>query len=127
MIRIVIEGDCLPAARPRFSGKRAYQPQGNRDYRQLCQWAAKMAMKGAEPLKCAVAATVKIYRRFQPTSRRFGDVDNFLKALFDALNQIVFDDDSQIVRCSVEKFTDKTAPRAEITIEPAESPKAATD
>ena len=49
-----------------------------------------------------------------------GDVDNHLKALFDGLNQIVFDDDSQITRCVVEKHTDKAEPRAEIEIEPRE-------
>lgn len=120
MIRITIEGDCIPAARPRFTGRRAYQPKRNAEYRRVIEWSAKMAMKGAEPLQGALTATVKVYRKFQRTSRRFGDVDNFLKAIFDALNKIVFDDDSQIVRCSVEKITDKKAPRAEITIEPCE-------
>lgn len=63
----------------------------------------------------AVVADVKLFRRYKPTARNFGDVDNHLKAIFDGLNQIVFDDDRQIVRCVVEKFQDKANPRAELT------------
>lgn len=68
-------------------------------------------------MKGEVKAHVRLYRRYKPTAQTFGDVDNHLKAIFDALNRIVFDDDSQIVRCVVEKFTDKNQPRAEIEIE----------
>ena len=116
MIRIRIEGDAIPAARPRFSGRRAYQPKRNVEYRRRIQAAAKAAMKDAEPLKGEVIATVKLYRRYKPTARNFGDVDNHLKAIFDGMNQIVFADDSQIVKCIVEKFTDKNQPRTEIEI-----------
>ena len=123
MIRIRIDGEPIPAARPRFSGKRAYQPKRNVEYRKQVQAAALVAMNGAEPLKGEVVATVKLYRRFKlfrkykPTARNFGDVDNHLKAIFDGLNQIAFEDDAQITKCVVEKFTDKVQPRAEIEIE----------
>ena len=117
MIRIEVAGDCVPAARPRFGQGRAYQPRRNVEYRQRIQAAAKMAMAGAEPLQGEVTAHVKLYRRYKPTTRQFGDVDNHLKALFDGLNKIVIRDDSQIVRCVVEKFKDAARPRAEIEIE----------
>lgn len=117
MIRIRIEGDAIPAQRPRFSGHRAYQPKRNVEYRRRIQAAAKSAMKDAEPFKGEIVATVKLYRRYKPTARNFGDVDNHLKAIFDGMNQIVFADDSQIVKCIVEKFTDKNQPRTEIEIE----------
>ena len=116
MIRIEIEGDVIPAARPRFSGRRAYQPKRNVEYREQVAWAAKMAMCGAEPLDGEICAVVKVYRKYRRTARVFGDVDNHLKALFDGLSGIVFEDDAQIVRCIVEKFTDKARPRAEIEI-----------
>ena len=64
-----------------------------------------------------MSAVVKLYRKYKPSARNFGDVDNHLKALFDGMNQIVFVDDSQITRCVVEKYTDKKQPRAEIEIE----------
>lgn len=116
MIKIVIEGDAIPAARPRFSGRRAYQPKRNVEYRQIVQTSARQAMKGAEPMTGEICAVVKVYRKFQRTARIFGDVDNHLKALFDGMQGIVFWDDAQIVRCVVEKFTDKERPRAEIEI-----------
>lgn len=117
MIRIRIDGEPIPAARPRFSGKRAYQPKRNVEYRKQVQAAARLAMNGAEPLKGEVVATVKLYRRYKTTVRIYGDVDNHAKAIFDGLNQIVFADDAQITKCVVEKFTDKVQPRAEIEIE----------
>lgn len=117
MIRIRVDGDAIPAARPRFGGGRAYQPKRNIEYRRRVQAASKAAMNGAEPLKGEIRASVKLYRRYKATARNFGDVDNHLKALFDGMNQIVFADDSQVVRCVVEKYTDKAEPRAEIEIE----------
>lgn len=117
---IVIEGDPVPAQRPRFSGKHAYQPRRNVEYRQAVQSAASEAMSGKEILRGAVAVSVRLFRRFKSTARNYGDVDNHLKAIFDGLNQIVFADDAQIVRCVVEKFTDKKNPRAEVEICAAE-------
>lgn len=116
MIRIVIEGDVIPAARPRFSNRRCYQPKRNQEYRQKVQTAARLAMKGAEPLTDEICAAVKIYRKYKRSSRQSGDVDNHCKAIFDALNGVVFVDDSQICRCVVEKYQDKERPRAEIEI-----------
>ena len=117
MIKIRIDGEPIPAARPRFGGKRAYQPKRNVEYRKQVQAAARSAMNGREPLAGEVVATVKLFRKYKPTARIFGDVDNHLKALFDGMNQIVFADDAQITKCVVEKFTDKVHPRAEIKIE----------
>ena len=74
-------------------------------------------MGGRKPLSGEVSATVKLYRRFKPTARIFGDVDNHLKALLDALNGTAFEDDRQIVRCLVEKFMDAIHRREEIELE----------
>ena len=114
-IKIVIPSEPVPAARPRFGGH-VYQPKRNRAYRAIVQQAARSAMKDRPPLQGEVTATVKLYRRYRPTTRIFGDVDNHLKAIFDGLNQIAIIDDAQIVRCLVEKFTDKEDPRAEIEL-----------
>lgn len=115
MIQIVVLGDVIPAARPRFSGRRCYQPKRNREYRVRVQTAAKNAMSGTSgALTGELTAVVKLYRRYKRSARIYGDLDNHLKALFDGMNKIVFVDDSQIVRCVVEKYTDKDNPRAEI-------------
>ncbi len=119
MIKIFVDGEPIPAARPRYSGGRVYQPARNREYREKVSWCAKVAMKSAAPLAGALSAVVKLYRRYRPTSQSFGDVDNHLKAIFDALQGIVFTNDAQIVSCHVEKHTDGENPRAEIEIAPA--------
>lgn len=116
MIKIVIKGEPIPAARPRFGNGRTYQPKRNVEYRRRIQDAARAAMDGKQLLTGEICAAVKLYRKYRPTTRLFGDVDNHLKAIFDGLNKIVFADDSQIVRCEVEKHTDKQNPRAEISL-----------
>lgn len=116
MIKIEILGDVIPAARPRFNGRRAYQPKRNVEYRQMIQSAARLVMSGKQLLTGELFANVKLYRKYKRTSRIFGDVDNHLKAIFDGMNQIVFCDDAQICRCTVEKFTDKNNPRAIIEV-----------
>ena len=76
-------------------------------------------MGNREPLSGAISVAVNLYRKYQPTAKIFGDVDNHLKAIFDALNGIIFDDDSQVVTCTAMKFTDKIRPRVEVEICPA--------
>lgn len=75
----------------------------------------KIVIEG-EPIPAALSAVIKLYRKYRPTARNYGDVDNHLKNLFDGLNGIVFEDDAQIVRCVVEKHMDKENPRAEIIL-----------
>lgn len=43
------------------------------------------------------------------------DMDNIVKAVSDALNQVAFRDDAQVVDCQVRKFY-STQPRIEVTI-----------
>ena len=121
MIRLEIKGEPIPAARPRISGRGMYQGARNRSYREEIQMAGRLAMKAAAPLTGALSAVVKLYRSYAPTSRRFGDVDNHLKAIFDGLNGIVFVDDAQIVKCVVTKQQDGKNPRAEISIQEVQS------
>ncbi|MBQ3444339.1 MAG: RusA family crossover junction endodeoxyribonuclease [Selenomonadaceae bacterium] len=115
-MRLVIEGEPIPAARPRFSGRRTYQPKRNVEYRRRVQEIARAAMDGLEPMRGEIVIEVQLYRKYKRTARIYGDVDNHLKALFDGMSGILFVDDSQIVRCVVEKHTDKTNPRTEIKL-----------
>ena len=121
MIEIQVPADPVPLSRPRFGAGRCYFPRRDTEYRRQVQWAARAQMKGAEPLTGAVTIEIRLFRRFAPTSRRFGDVDNHTKSILDALNSICYSDDSQVVRCTVEKFRDKSQPRAEIRVSEVES------
>lgn len=116
-MKIIIEGDPIPAARPRFSGHgHCYQPKRNMEYRDRVQAAALVAMNGKAPMTGEISAVVKLYRRYKPSARNYGDADNLLKGILDGMNSIVFCDDSQVVRCVVEKYQDKENPRAEIIV-----------
>ena len=116
MISIIVPIDPIPQPRPKFGNGRAYQPKRTVAYKEFVSLAAKTAMSGRKIFdKNAVDIHICFYRKFSPTSRNYGDFDNLAKAICDALNGIVYRDDSQIVRCVIEKRQDKLNPRVEIT------------
>ena len=116
MINFVADVEPIPQARPRFSRGRCFEPKRNTEYKKQIAQAARSAMGEREPMTCELSAVIKLYRKFKSSSRRFGDWDNLGKAICDACNKIIYADDSQIVRCTVEKHTDKLDPRVEIEI-----------
>lgn len=65
-----------------------------------------------QPLSGAIAITARVYR---PANR--GDLDNYLKALLDALNTRAYHDDKQIVELHAYKAVDRANPRVEIEIQ----------
>jgi len=89
MIKILVEVEPLPQPRPRFSKWATYEPKRITEYKAKIKSAGLAVMAGREVIQSAVC---------------------------DALNKVVYADDSQIVRCLVEKFTDKEQPRIEIEI-----------
>lgn len=116
MINFTVEVEPIPQARPRFSKFGAYEPKRNTEYKKAVATVARAAMGGREPMTGELSAVIKLYRKYKRCSRRFGDFDNLAKAVTDACNKIVYDDDAQIVRCTVEKYTDKNFPRVEVEI-----------
>jgi Holliday junction resolvase RusA-like endonuclease len=135
-IHLVIPGEPVAQARPRFSSQgghvRAYDPAKSRDYKQYIRLAASQQMGTTPPLEGALALGMCVYRAIPksfskrrrdaaergeiwPTTKP--DLDNYVKAAKDALNGIVWADDSQIVSY-IEPFgkfySDK--PRIEITV-----------
>lgn len=130
-MRIVLAGEPRGKGRPRFAPQtgRAYTDANTRNYESQLAWAAQTAMRGDAPLlgplRVTVTAFVSIPKSFsrkkyeaaregdlRPTTKP--DADNIAKML-DALNKIVWQDDSQIVRLVVEKFYSES-PRLEIDI-----------
>ena len=108
-------GEPVAQSRPKFSRGRCYEPANCTKYKEKIRQAARIAMKGKTPTENPLSCVIKFYRKFTRTSRRFGDCDNLYKAVTDAMNKIVYEDDSQIVRCIVEKLTDKVS-RIEVKI-----------
>jgi Holliday junction resolvase RusA-like endonuclease len=111
-----VEGTPIGKGRPKFARRgnfvTAYTPTKTRTYESLIAEAARKAMQSSEPLKTPVAAyiyiTVPVPQSY-PKKRREAcliglerpckkpDCDNIIKAFFDAMNGIVYIDDSQIV------------------------------
>lgn len=115
-ILLTVPIEPVPLARPRFSRGRAYLPKRSQDFRQAIQEVASIAMDSLEPFTDALFCRLAFYRKFKPTARNFGDCDNLVKAIFDALNGICYRDDAQIVDVRAIKRQDKDEPRVVIDI-----------
>lgn len=132
-IAITIPGRPVAKGRPRLSNvngcARAFTPAKTRRYEDLIRLEAGRLMEGREMMTGAVSATVRAFvaipksmskqrrldaieGRLRPTTRP--DIDNYVKTL-DALNDIVFHDDSQIAQLIATKhYSDR--PRLEIEL-----------
>lgn len=133
---IVIElaGEPTAKGRPRFAsigGKpRAYSPAKTRHYETALQYAAQQVMDGRPlltgALSMSIVASLQVPQSWSnkkraqalageiaPTKRP--DVDNYAKIAADALNAVVFCDDSQITFLMVSKvYSDRPSLRIEV-------------
>ena len=109
MITIKANIDPVPLARPRVNTKtrQAYYPVRSQQFKKALAYIAKEQMNGKPPITGRLKIQIELCRNVKVDSKRYGDVDNHLKAIFDALSGVVFDDDSQIVSVHCTKFTDK--------------------
>ena len=103
MKRIVIPGNPIPQPRHRISGNRRYIPKKHliHAYKQFIQLQAKKSIK--EPMGSPIILNVTFYIRQPKTCNRTyptvrPDLDNYMKGVMDALNGILYYDDSQIIR-----------------------------
>lgn len=67
--------------------------------------------QGIEPIIGAVAMHAKVYR-----ARKQGDVDGYIKALFDSLQGYAYLNDGQIVDLHIQRYDDKHNPRVEVVV-----------
>lgn len=124
--RYVIPGPAVPQGRPRLTTinghPRAYDPKKSRDYKayiQLCvkeQGAPKELLTGRlNVIITEFRAIPQSWSKRKHTAANMGDIspttkpdwDNIGKAVCDALNGLVWKDDSQIVHATVEKYYDE--------------------
>ncbi|WP_296249655.1 RusA family crossover junction endodeoxyribonuclease [uncultured Stenotrophomonas sp.] len=114
MIEISIPGKPIGKGRPRFNRNgHAYTPRETRDHEALIAWHAKAAMNRRAPLDGPVEARML----FVLPDRRRRDIDNLLKLGLDAMNGIVYADDTQVHRIEATKQVGDE-PYTEITITP---------
>ena len=119
-VTIELNGPPKGKGRARFVRKTgiAYTPEKTRNYEAVLRFAAVVAMRGKLPMEGPVAVLMTAYfpiptswgakkrlaaleRAILPTTKP--DIDNIVKVL-DALNGVVFNDDKQVVSCSVSKL-----------------------
>ena len=78
---------------------------------------AKLALAKETRLKWTTAplsGIVELHIDLFYGDKRKRDIDAHLKILLDAMSEIVYEDDSQVTKMTVQKFYDKENPRTEI-------------
>lgn len=88
-----------------------YLSKQGKDLKEDYQWQIKQQYRGI-----VLTSKLSIHIRTYHGTKRKSDWDNFHKLSMDSLTGIVYEDDSQIVRATVEKFYDKDNPRIEIEL-----------
>lgn len=121
-----VYGEVVPKGRPRFTRQgRTYTPKKTHDYESEVAMMAKSAMGSSDPLETPVAVYVYVNmpvpqsysakRReaclngIERPTKKTGDLDNMVKTILDAMNGIVYKDDSQIVSLHATKRYDSIA------------------
>ena len=136
MIVFTIPGTPVGKGRPRFARRGAfvttYTPEKTASYENLVKVKAEEAMVGRELIAGAVAVTILLFitppaswsnkkmlqalnHEIMPTTKP--DVDNIIKGIFDAMNEIVWNDDKQVVDVTIRKRYANTA-RATVEVRP---------
>ena len=92
-------------------------PKRYRQFKTELGWFARLAMHGEEPLQGLLRLYCHFYKNYRNIgSQGYGDVDNFTKAVMDALQGICYTNDAQIIEIHGFKHYDKK-PRIEIELE----------
>ena len=113
-MKITAEITPIPLGRPRVNttNRGRYLPKRSKDFKEeLAQLVKLKRPKCSEkPLK----VTLHFYKNVKATGKTYGDLDNLAKAVLDALNGILWQDDSQITELHAYKH--KGAGKIEIEV-----------
>lgn len=137
LINFTIYGTPVAQGRPRASTRggfvKMYDPAKSRDFKKYVKLVAS-EHRPESLLEGPLALEVRI---FKPSLKSFSkkkkaeaeqgtlrpvtkpDVDNYVKGVKDALNQVIWKDDSQVVDLHISKWYSET-PRVEVTVKPLE-------
>ena len=131
MIELTIPGEPVGKARPRMArGGIVYTPTKTVNYEDLIRELFIVKYPGFQPLEGPVRMSLSAWLRIPKTSKKKieamesgeirptkkPDMSNILKSVEDALNNLAYRDDKQIVECELEKRYG-SRPRIELVIE----------
>ena len=100
MIKIVAPIMPRPAPRVDSNGKQRYNPKWYRQWKKDFGLFARLAMHGQSPLTSNLKLSVEFFKLKpkNPQSKQYGDLDNLIKAVKDAMNGICYEDDRQVTQ-----------------------------
>lgn len=126
-VSFFVPGEPVAQGRPRMSTinghPRMYDAPKSAEYKALVAMMAAKEMAGAGLMESSVAIEITVHKpvpqswskkrqkealsgEIRPTGRP--DIDNYIKCVFDGLNQIVFKDDSQVTHVTARKMYSTT-------------------
>ena len=97
-IAFTVETTPYPQPRPRIVRRHAFEPRRITEYKNIIRTFAKIHMAGRLPCSNLVQVDITIRRNKKIGSHNFGDVDNHVKAVLDALNGVCYRDDALVVK-----------------------------
>lgn len=118
MISFFVQGRPIPKQSTRFVDGHCYTPRRVRDWQANVTLAAYVAMAG-EPL---LAGPLEVTLVFHMPTRKWGDLDNLSKCVLDAMNRVVYADDSQVCHLDITRVLDKANPGVWVSVGPWEPP-----
>ena len=115
-IAFQVTGKPVPKQSTRFGNKRAYLDPKIEAWQQAVTWEAKAAAQMADwdMLTGDVAARLIFYL----PDRRRRDIDNLSKAVLDAMNGIIYKDDTQVQKLVVDKKVSRDKPGVFVIVRP---------
>jgi len=135
MLHFRVDIDPVAKGRPRYAKRgnfvSTYTPTKTRDYEQIIKYKAIEAMGSSEPLESPVRVNLEFGMPIPKSAPKKAleayldgsvkhikkpDVDNLAKAILDAMNDVVYLDDNQIIRLTICKKYSKLG-YIEITVQ----------
>lgn len=129
-MKLIIPGEPMGKQRPRVTRFGTYTPKKTVEYEnwvKTCYTLSETRDKLEGTIKAEIKAYMSIPKstskkkrqemlegKIRPTKKP--DVDNMAKIILDSLNKLAFDDDKQVVYCSIEKWYGEN-PRVELVLE----------
>ena len=120
MITFTIPGKPQPKQRPRTvrrgNKSTTYTPDATKKAEDRIKQIAHITMLQAKqkPFECPVCVTMTFHVERRATATP--DLDNLVKVVGDAINKVVYKDDSQVVLMEARKFQDKENPRTIVSV-----------